>query len=179
MRFTIFLFIFIELMKVKVFEKHFKQLYMPLGMYALRLVDNADIAEDLVQEAFMKTWQYINSGNEIDNFTLFMYRTVRNCSLTYLKNKKEFVQECYIPEVNEIEIDTSFRDAKLWKAIDELPDKCREIFLMSKHDGLSNGEIAEELNISIKTVKNQITKAFSRLRKNHADINKPFFLPFL
>jgi RNA polymerase sigma-70 factor (ECF subfamily) len=50
---------------------------------------------------------------------------------------------------------------------------------MSKQDGLSNEEIAEELNISIKTVKNQMTKAFSRLRDALDPKRKPFFLPFL
>ncbi len=64
-----------------------------------------------------------------------------------------------IPDIGEEVIDTSFRDARIWKAIDELPEKCREIFLMSKRDGYSNEEIADELGISIKTVKNQMTKA--------------------
>ena len=76
-------------------------------------------------------------------------------------------------------VDTSQRDARVWKAIDELPERCREVFLLSKHDGLSNEEIAEELGISIKTVKNQMTKAFSRLREALSDGHKPFFLPFL
>ena len=84
-----------------------------------------------------------------------------------------------IPDVGEEEIDTSFRDARIWKAIDKLPEKCREIFLMSKRDGLTNEEIADELGISIKTVKNQMTKAFSRLREALSDGHKPFFLPFL
>ena len=84
-----------------------------------------------------------------------------------------------VPEVEDEVIDTSIRDARIWRAIDELPKKCREIFLMSKRDGLSNSEIAEELNLSVKTVKNQITKAFSRLRDALPDDHKPFFLPFL
>ncbi|MDE5585840.1 MAG: sigma-70 family RNA polymerase sigma factor, partial [Muribaculaceae bacterium] len=67
----------------------------------------------------------------------------------------------------------------LWKAIDALPDKCREVFLLSKRDGLSNEEIAERMDISIKTVKNQMTKAFSRLRDTLSPTHKPFFLPFL
>lgn len=84
-----------------------------------------------------------------------------------------------IPDVSEEEIDTSIRDAKIWKAIEELPEKCKEIFLMSKRDGYSNEEIADELGISIKTVKNQMTKAFSRLREALSTGHKPFFLPFL
>lgn len=55
-------------MTVGEFEAYFRRLYMPLGMYALRIVGDADTAEDLVQDAFLKTWNYIEEGNEIDNF---------------------------------------------------------------------------------------------------------------
>lgn len=161
------------------FEKFFRKLYLPLGMYALRLVDDAGVAEDLEQDAFMKAWLYIENGGEIENFSSFMYRTLRNLCLIYLRDKRETLDECFIPEVGVEEVDTSFRDARVWTAIDGLPEKCREIFLMSKRDGLTNEEIAEELGISIKTIKNQMTKAFSRLREALSDGHKPFFLPFL
>lgn len=148
-------------------------------MYALRLVDDAVVAEDMVQDAFMKAWIYIEKGGEIDNFTAFMYRTLRNVCLSYLRDKRDMLGEEYIPEVEEEDIDTSFRDAEIWKAIDSLPEKCREIFLMSKRDGLTNEEIADELEISVKTVKNQMTKAFQRLREALSGGHRPFFLPFL
>lgn len=166
-------------MKPREFEAYFRRLYLPLGMYALRMVEDADTAEDMVQEAFVKAWNYVDADGEIENFSGFMYRTVRNVCLSYLRNKKEFLDDSHLPEVSEEDIDTSLRDARIWNAIDALPEKCREIFLMSKRDGLSNEEIAEELDISIKTVKNQMTKAFSRLRDALSDGHKPFFLPFL
>ena len=166
-------------MTTKEFEIFFRKLYLPLGMYALRIVDDADVAEDMVQEAFMNTWERLEGGLEISNFKAFMYRSVRNECLSYLSSLKEKVGEEFIPEAGEEEIDTSFRDARIWKAIDELPEKCRDIFLMSKRDGYSNEEIADELGISIKTVKNQMTKAFSRLREALNSGHKPFFLPFL
>lgn len=166
-------------MTAREFEIAFRKLYLPLGMYALRFVDDADIAEDLEQDTFMKAWLYVGSGNDVGNFTSFMYRTLRNECLKYLRDRRETLGEEYIPEISEEEIDTSFRDARIWKAIDGLPEKCREVFLMSKRDGLTNEDIAEELGISIKTVKNQMTKAFSRLREALSDGHKPFFLPFL
>ena len=166
-------------MTIREFEAYFRRLYLPLGMYALRIVDDADVAEDMVQDAFLNTWERLEGGLEISNFKAFMYRSVRNECLSYLSSLKEKVGEEFIPEVGEDEIDTSFRDARIWKAIDELPEKCRDIFLMSKRDGYSNEEIADELGISIKTVKNQMTKAFSRLREALNSGHKPFFLPFL
>ena len=67
----------------------------------------------------------------------------------------------------------------VYQSIDKLPEACRRIFLLSKRDGLGNQEIADELGISIKTVKNQLTKAYARLREDLSDGHKPFFLPFL
>lgn len=166
-------------MTPKEFEIFFRKLYLPLGMYALRIVGDAAVAEDLVQDAFMKAWLYVENNNEIINFQSFMYRSVRNLCLTFLRDRPETEDESCITEINDEEIDTSFRDARIWRAIDDLPEKCREVFLMSKRDGFSNDEIAEELGISVKTVKNQMTKAFRRLRETLADGHKPFFLPFL
>lgn len=88
-------------------------MYLPLGMYALRIVDDADVSEDLVQDAFMKAWLYIENGGEIDNFSSFMYRSVRNICLSYLRDRREMLDESNIPEVGEEEIDTSFRDARI------------------------------------------------------------------
>lgn len=74
-------------------------MYLPLGMYALRIVDDADVSEDLVQDAFMKAWLYIENGGEIDNFSSFMYRSVRNICLSYLRDRREMLDESNIPEV--------------------------------------------------------------------------------
>lgn len=161
------------------FEIQFRKLYLPLGMYALRLVNDADDAEDIVEESFLRVWETLEEGLKVDSFSAFMYRTVRNKCISFLRSQREFVGTEEIREVDEETIDTSERDAKIWKAIDKLPEKCREIFLMSKRDGLSNEEIASELGISISTVKNQISKALGRLREALATGHKPFFLPFL
>lgn len=163
----------------KEFDAYFRKLYLPLGMYALKIVEDAQEAEDIVEDAFMKVWQRIEKGDNIENFRAYMYRSVRNECISFLRNKKEFVEFENVPEIDDETIDTSERDAKIWKAIEELPEKCREIFLLSKRDGLSNEEIAIEMGISVKTVKNQMTKAFSRLREALSSGHKPFFLPFL
>lgn len=157
----------------------FRALYLPLGMYAMRIVGDADIAEDIVQDAFMKILLQMDEGKEITDFKSYMYCSVRNECISYLRGKKETESLDSVPEIDEEVVDTSLRDAKIWRAIDALPEKCREVFLMSKRDGLSNEEIADELNISIKTVRNQITKALARLREALSDGHKPFFLPFL
>lgn len=166
-------------MEAREFERWFKELYLPLGMYAMRIVGDAEEAEDVVEEAFMRVWQEVSGGKRVESFKAYMYRSVRNGCITCVRNRREMAGIEEIAEVDDEAVDTSVRDAKLWRAIDGLPEKCREVFLMSKRDGLSNEEIAEELGISIKTVKNQMTKAFSRLRDALDSGKKPFFLPFL
>ncbi len=163
----------------KEFDSFFRKMYLPLGMFALRILEDAQSAEDIVEDTFMKAWSLIEEGKDIADFKAYMYRMVRNACISHLRNRKEMVGLEFIPEVDEETVDTSERDARIWKAIDELPEKCRQVFLLSKQDGLSNEEIAVQMGISIKTVKNQMTKAFSRLRDTLSSGPKPFFLPFL
>lgn len=143
------------------------------------MVNDVDQAEDLVQDAFLKSWHRVEQGEEIANFKSWMYRCVRNECISFLRGSKEIVGRDELPEVGEETIDTSERDARIWRAVDELPEKCREVFLMSKRDGMTGEDIASELGISIKTVKNQMTKALSRLRQALSSGHRPFFLPFL
>ena len=163
----------------KEFDIFFRRMYLPLGMYALRIVEDAQNAEDIVEDCFAKAWQMLEDGKDFDDFKAYMYSSVRNRCISFIRSRKDTVGVECIPEVDEETVDTSERDARLWEAIDSLPDKCREVFLLSKRDGLSNEEIAARMGISVKTVKNQMTKAFSRLRDTLSPGHKPFFLPFL
>ena len=161
------------------FETQFRRLYLPLGMYALRITGDTGEAEDIVQEAFIRAWERISEGGEIADFKPFMYMSVRNGCVSLLRGRLRTVELEAMPEPTAEAVDTSERDARVWRAIGALPERCREIFLMSKRDGLSNDEIASELGISLQTVKNQMSKAFARLRDELSDGGKPFFLPFL
>jgi len=166
-------------MKLREFEIMFKTLYLPLGMYALRIVEDTDVAEDMVQEAFIKAWQATEAGAEIGNFRGYMYRAVRNECISHLRQQRPAAGLEEVAEVADTDVDTSVRDARIWRAIDALPERCREVFLLSKRDGLSQEEIALEMGISVKTVKNQMTKAYERLRSLLEGGHRPFFLPFL
>jgi len=137
-----------------------------------------------VQAGFASAWEKLQEGSVIANIQSYLYGAVRNLAYSRLRSsniqKDELTEDIKTEDVDNEDIDTSERDARLWKAIGELPEKCRMVFLMSKRDGLSNNEIAEELNISVKTVENQMTKAFSRLREALLpEGRRVFFLPFL
>ena len=166
-------------MTVKEFEILFRKLYLPLGMYALRIVGDADDAEDVVQETFIRAWEAVRDGKEVADFKSYIYMCVRNECISHLRSRKETVGVEQMPETIDEAIDTSERDARIWSAIDRLPQRCREVFLLSKRDGLSQEEIASELGIAVKTVKNQMTKAYAELRGALSMRHKPFFLPFL
>lgn len=166
-------------MKRSAFEQYYSALYMPLGMYALRLTGSLEDAEDIVQEAFSVMWEKVSQDDEPADFKAYIYRITRNASLA---RKGVAMQQTDLEEsdVPAEDVDTSERDAALWEAIDSLPARCREIFLMSKRDGMSNKDIAEELSISVKTVENQMTKAFATLcGALRQSGGKVFFLPFL
>lgn len=179
-------------MNLSEFEKQFKTLYLPLCMYALRHIDDRDAAEDIVQEAFMKTWQKIEAGTSVADFKPYIYRSVRNECVSWLRANAsshleviDNLEDLEDPSIEapslEDSILTAERDARLWRAIDALPSRCREIFLLSKQDGLSNEEIATRLRLSLQTVKNQMSKAYSRLRDSitYSGSHPVFFLPFL
>ena len=78
-------------MTAKEFEIEFRRLYLPLGMYALRIVGDAGDAEDVVEDAFLKTWQRVEAGLEIDNFRSFIYRAVHSECVSFLRAKKDTV----------------------------------------------------------------------------------------
>lgn len=165
------------------FEILFRRLYLPLSMYALRMTGDTADAADAVQEAFARVWQLLSRGLVIADFKSYMYRAVFNevVRLRRLRSREQSIDDGAGDEISDETISTAERDAALWRAVGSLPERCREVFLMSKRDGFSNSEIADELGISVKTVENQMTKAYRQLRDALApmDGRKVFFLPFL
>lgn len=170
---------------VREFERYFNRYYTPLGMYVMRFCGDADEAEDIVQETFSIVWERFSDRELPEQLRSYLYRVAHNIAIDRLRKKegKESIvsiENVNITEISEEAIDTSERDARLWIAIGKLPDRCRQVFLLAKRDGLSHAAIAEELDLSIKTVENQISKALKTLR----DVLEPskgkiFFLPFI
>lgn len=172
-------------MDIVEFKKLFDKTYMPLCMYALRILGDSWAAEDAVQQSMIAIWERLRDGAVPDNVRAYLYRTVRNEALRLLPDvttNAEWSDHAALEVTDEV-VDTSERDAALWTAIDSLPQRCREVFLAAKRDGLSHSEIAGSMGISVKTVEAQMTKALSRLREALtpyvAKRTRPFFLPFL
>lgn len=162
------------------FESLFTYNFRPLCLYALHYLGDVDASEDIVQECFATLWEKLQQGTEVANRRAYLYMVVRNRCLDQLR-KKGIPTESLKPYDTYGLIDDddaqerSLTEARLWTAIDSLPEKCREVFVMSKRDGLKYEEIAEELGLSVNTVRNQISKALRMLKEGAQKIYSFFF----
>ena len=134
------------------------------------LKSNAD-AQEVVQDIFLKVWQFRNQYNEITSFNGFLYRIAKNLTLNKIRKKAgqpekfDSLQDDF-SIINQTENEVLFEETKeiLDTAIEALPPKRQEIFRLSREEGLSNEEIAKKLDISINTVKGQMRKALAFLK---------------
>ena len=150
------------------FDKH----YQRLCSYAFSFLKEEESCEDIVQDIFIKIWLNRRDLIGTDQLKFYVFSAVRNNCLTRLqKNKKYRIVEMNEEEEGE-EINTSLDPEEataepttlIAKALDQLPPKCREVFLLSRISNLSYLQIADTLGISIKTVENQMGKALKILR---------------
>jgi RNA polymerase sigma-70 factor (ECF subfamily) len=159
--------------------------YQSLCAYAQSLCHDQALAEDIVQNVFVRIWVKRKKINSDFSIKSYLYKSVYNEFITqYRKNKPVlYLEKKYfeaIDVVAEIEPEELEGLIKLMNAeIDNLPSKCKEIFLMNKKEGLTHTEISEYLNISIKTVEGHITRAFKILtEKLGTKVESVFFLLF-
>ncbi|HNR47611.1 MAG TPA: RNA polymerase sigma-70 factor [Bacteroidia bacterium] len=159
----------------KSFELYFKSNYQRFCSYAYTFLKDQDDAEDIVQQIFIAMWEKRDTLNIETSATAYMMRAIRNASLNRLKHAE--VKQSYVNEkgneqlsgnqvtsvvVNELQ-------AQIAKAIDALPQQCRIIFSMSRFEELTYSEIATKLNLSVKTVENQMGKALRLMRERLKD----------
>ncbi|RXM48409.1 RNA polymerase sigma factor [Flavobacterium sp. YO12] len=157
-----------------------------LCVYANSLVKNVYSAEDIVQNVFIKVWEQRTRLKTDHAIKSFLYKLVYNEFIDlYRKNQSLFLLEkSYYDALNGVvQEDDSESFQRVLNAVNNeiqnLPPKCKEVFILSKKEGLTNIEIAEHLDVSIKTVEAQITKAFSILRTSlNKKINSILFLLF-
>jgi RNA polymerase sigma-70 factor (family 1) len=157
-----------------------------LCVYANSLVKNVYSAEDIVQNVFIKVWEQRTRLKPDHALKSFLYKLAYNEFIDlYRKNQSLFsLEKSYYDALNSViqdEDSESFQRVLnvVNKEIQNLPPKCKEVFILSKKEGLTNIEIAEHLDVSIKTVEAQITKAFSILRSSLDEKIKTFlFLLF-
>ena len=163
--------------KEEAFAYVFRMYYSPLLNYAGRILKDVEAANDVVQECFCRLYERRRELRKELQVRPYLYKSVYNACMDAIKHQK--VESNYInqelldfyfskvvetPEAEQALLDEDLKGA-IQDALNKLPERCREIFVLSKVDGLSNKQIAEQLNISMKTVEAQMTTAFVRLRK--------------
>jgi RNA polymerase sigma-70 factor (ECF subfamily) len=158
------------------FEYLFRNYYLRLCGYAARFIDNPEMIRDIIQECFIKIWEKRETLKSISILSL-LFTMVRNSCLDHLKHtaiveqhRIEYLatiageEKLYHADFN---CDTEYKtlygelEEQIHQVIDRLPNRCKEVFILSRFGGLKNKEIAEKLNISVKTVENHISKALS------------------
>ena len=161
-------------------DELFRYNYRPLCLYALHYLNDPATVEDIVQDCFASLWEKTKEGAAVNNRRSYLYMMVRNRCLDHLRKKgisTEFLKpyDTYGIIDDDDAQERARTEAKLWTAIDSLPEKCREVFIMSKRDGLKYEEIAEELGLSVNTVRNQISKALKVLKEGVHKLYTFFF----
>jgi RNA polymerase sigma-70 factor (ECF subfamily) len=160
-------------------EHTYKKLHGPLYFYAFKFVKDEEVSRDLVQDSFLSILNKPLNNTEISNLPSYLFRAVRNNCLNYLHHK--MVEH----DFREKELERSKREIKYFdmhktlvenemiqklnKAIETLPEHYRLPFVMSRFENLKNKEIAEKLEIPLRTVETKIYRALCLLREKLGD----------
>jgi len=164
------------------FRPIFRDLYPALAYYASHLVDDDEV-KDLVQEAFVELWKHREAITDHDHIKAFLYKAVYSRALNIVKHqaivkdyhdaRKQIENHRMLffhPEHNDVMryMENKELRQQIHTAIEELPDKCRQAFVMSYLHGMKNKEIAEAMDVSVRTVDVHIYKALRYLRNRLA-----------
>jgi RNA polymerase sigma-70 factor (ECF subfamily) len=159
------------------FEKVFRLYFKSLHSYAYTFMKDDERAEEIVQNVFCRIWEKRSQLKTDGSLKAYLYRSVHNESLNYLKQQKNraSLQVHYGGKGEESSVQASEKvmatelETHIQQALNELPEQCRTIFQMSRFEQLKYQQIADQLNLSIKTVENQMGKALKILRVKLAE----------
>lgn len=164
----------IQKLNTKNFEKLFKKYFSTLCYFAQKYISDVETAKEIVHDVFINLWNKRESIDLEKSVKSYLFTSVHNRCLNYIRDNKKFDHNIEQLENLHERMDWESFDSlvqmelenKINKTIELLPDRCREIFVLSRFDNLKYSEIAEKLEISIKTVETQMSKALKILREN-------------
>lgn len=159
------------------FKDMFNQYQPKLFRFVWHLVRSVEASEDLVQNVFLRIWHHRQHLPETTSLSAYLYRAARNSALNYLRDEKTTVP--HNPNIAALDSEGPDRqyqlgelDSLIRRAIDALPEGCRTVFILSRYHDLKYKEIADVLQVSVKTVENQMGRALRLLRNQLADVLK-------
>jgi RNA polymerase sigma-70 factor (ECF subfamily) len=176
---------------IKAFERFYKMYQPRLFGYGMGILHDEEATKDLVQEAFIAFWE--NREHILTDYsvTAYLFKIFHGKCTKYLRMKAIVTNFSHLSELKMQEIEISYYnpddnmfgsifmhdvEALYEKAIEKLPEQCREIFVLSKQTEMKNADIAIKLGLSVRTVENQIYKAMRIMREEMKDYALPVAL---
>ena len=150
------------------YNKLFERYYGRLCQYVYSLLMDKSDTEDIVQELFLNIWKNRERIEIKENVGGYLYKMAKHLALNHLRSK------VYFNNLSETQDQLSYEDYRveseelriaLYSCIDHLPGRCKEVLLLHRIKGLKQKEISEKLDVSIKTIKNQIWISLQKLRR--------------
>jgi RNA polymerase sigma-70 factor (ECF subfamily) len=161
----------------KAFEALFRTFFPSLVLFAKKFVPDQDTAKEIVHTVFLNLWekrQQVDTGSPLKSY---LFTSVHNRCLNYIRDQKKFDRdEAHFQRLDSTEfsngvdrLEEQELEQRICDALQALPEKCREIFMLNRFEGLKYAEIAQQLNISVKTVETQMSRALRILREKLID----------
>lgn len=169
------------------FRDVYKSLYIPLYNYANRFVSDTEVAKDIVQETFLTLWENRTEIKSVKNLKNYLFKSIKNRCLNYFKHLQvednhqdnayywlKGIELAAPDRYNNVfeYLDNEDLKSRVSKILDGLPEERKKIFMLSRFHGLKNQEIADKLNISVRTVDTQIYRAMKVFKEQLKDIIK-------
>ena len=165
------------------YKKLFFCFFLPLKSFSFSIIKSKEIAEEVVSDIFIEIWAKRKQLLEIEDLKMYLYISIRNASLRRLQQK----QKTSVLSLDDLDVEFASADPdaetylitnelaiKIDSAIESLPPQCKIIFKLAKQDGLKYKEIAQLLNISVKTIDNQLSTALKKIASVlHTSVKKP------
>jgi RNA polymerase sigma-70 factor, ECF subfamily len=177
------------------YRELFFQYHGRLVLFANKFTGDLEVSQDMVQDAFLKLWENPDILHNIKSPKAYLFQSVRNNCRNYQRHLqiKHSAEEKLTFEIVSFEKETFFdnndplhsllemeMEQEIERIIQSMPEKCRQVFRMSRRDQLKNAEIARELNISVKMVEKHISKALAIMRSRLSNfLGTVLFLVFL
>jgi len=158
------------------FEQLFKSHFVHLCNFATQYVSDLDTARDITQKVFIQLWEKREQIDTKQSIRSYLFTAVKNRSLNHIRDHKKYRSRVLDIDIHDIDISfeedqiaVSELQHKIEKALDNLPEKCRQVFEMSRYENKKYQEIATELDISKKTVEAHMSRALRSLREDLKD----------
>jgi RNA polymerase sigma-70 factor (ECF subfamily) len=156
----------------ELFESLFRTHYQELCLFANRFVKDYEVSREIVQDCYIRLWEKRESIDPSKPVKSYLSTSVRNTCLNWLRDHRKFnanlldieglVQDSGTYQADRL-VEGEIREG-IQNAIQELPERCREVFVLNRYENLKYQEIADRLHISLKTVETQMSKALSHMR---------------